>query len=339
MKSVLLLGAGASAASRFALPTMAGFFDPIEGVDGTLREFLSWFYPGRAPNDYNLEEVLAFLDISRARLPLWGVAPTVPHRFPKGELYSELIRFVKQRLAIPETQSCDLHTALCRTLTADDSIISLNYDVVMERSLGLLEDELNSTKRDYGETRLGKVPGLIGTVIRFMQPTPSLINREQEGGFYLKLHGSLDWLFCPTAGCYNNANLYSTEVSGHEGQTEGAPCRYCGSALQVYIIPPVATKRLEDRGRMAFIWNLALREVMAAEEVVIVGLSFAASDFELRWLLRQALLLRNAPLPVSVVNRNADHAEAIFRFLPQDALRGRVFPSLEEFVESRQAVA
>src|SRR5262249_3788084 len=114
--SVLMLGAGASAASRFNLPTMAGFFSPPAALPVSLQDFLAWFYPNRAVTDYNLEEVLAFLDISRARLQLWGIDRPERHRFPKGELYSDLLQFVQQRLSIPDDSSCDLHTALLRTL-------------------------------------------------------------------------------------------------------------------------------------------------------------------------------------------------------------------------------
>jgi hypothetical protein len=312
---------------------MAGFFAPSTAIDSNLRDFLPWFYPGSAETDYNLEEVLAFLDISRSRLQLWGIDRPERKRFPKGELYSELLRFVKQRLTIPAQGSCPLHTALLRTLAPKDSIVSLNYDVIVERSLR--EIERPDDQRPYEETRLSKVPALIGTVIRFMQPTPSLIDREREGGFYLKLHGSLDWLYCPTPGCYNNANMYSVEVSGRNAQEEGAPCRYCGSALQMYIVPPVATKRLEDRGRMAFIWNLALREIVGAEQLTIIGLSLAPSDFEVRWLLRQAILLRDgSPLKVSVVNQNDEHADRVFRYLPSGVTHGDRFNSIQDYIDA-----
>jgi hypothetical protein len=83
--TVLLLGSGASRASQFALPTMAGFFTGAQSLPSNLDDFLSWFYPGRTRDSYNLEEVLAYLDISRARLPLWGLRdPT--QQFDKEEL-------------------------------------------------------------------------------------------------------------------------------------------------------------------------------------------------------------------------------------------------------------
>jgi hypothetical protein len=55
-KTVLLLGAGASCASDFALPSMAGFFVGRNAHQEAMS-FLQWFYPNRSPDQYNLEEV------------------------------------------------------------------------------------------------------------------------------------------------------------------------------------------------------------------------------------------------------------------------------------------
>jgi hypothetical protein len=208
--------------------------------------------------------------------------------------------------------------------------------VIVERSLRIVEKPENA--RRYGsETRLTKVQALIGTVLRAMQATPSLIDVETAGGFLLKLHGSLDWLYCPTPGCSNNVNIYATEVSGHLSQTEGKPCRFCGTVLQTFIVPPNATNRLEDRGRMAFLWNLALRELASASRLVVVGLSLAPSDFELRWLIRQAYLLRSGePLSVTVVNPSAEHRERFYGVLPAGHQRGPSFSTIAEYLDSLQ---
>jgi hypothetical protein len=135
---------------------------------------------------------------------------------------------------------------------------------------------------------------------------PTLMPDEREKGFYLKLHGSLDWLYCPHSGCFNNMNVFPLTTAPEHlvgGQAEGEPCRFCGASLQILLIPPVATKRLEDRGRLAFLWNLAFREIRSASRFVVIGLSLAPTDFELRWLIRQAIEGRDGtPLEVHIVN-------------------------------------
>jgi len=110
--------------------------------------------------------------------------------------------------------------------------------------------------------------------------------------------------------------------------------------LEIFIVPPVATKRLEDRSRMAFLWNLALRELRAADRLVIVGVSFAPSDFELWWLLRQAISLREGlPLEVSVVDPDKDREKYILTRLPEGSCRGRYYESLDAYVVSSDSPA
>lgn len=98
------------------------------------------------------------------------------------------------------------------------------------------------------------------------------------------------------------------------------PCRYCGASLKTFLVPPVATKRLKDTGRMAFLWNIALRQLINADRIVVIGISFAPSDFELRWLVRQAIELRTNPrYELHVVNpKSADRQNVIAVFPGRD---------------------
>jgi hypothetical protein len=204
--TVLLLGSGASRASRFALPTMAGFFTGDQSLPSNLDDFLSWFYPGRPRDSYNLEEVLAYLDIARARLPLWGLRDPITQQFDKEELYTSLLEYVKTRLAIPSDGLCPLHQQLVSSLQERDTIITLNYDLVVDRVLRKREHIADGPGHP-GFGRLGKLPGLVGYTMLGMYLGPTLHRQEMEKGFYLKLHGSLDWLYCMTPGCQNNTSI------------------------------------------------------------------------------------------------------------------------------------
>lgn len=168
------------------------------------------------------------------------------------------------------------------------------------------------------DCRMGKLSGLLGYLNIWNIPPPSLMPREQSWGFYLKLHGSLDWIQCPTELCPNNNMIFALGVTIlSEGQAEGMPCRYCGAALKTFIVPPIATKRLQDKGRMAFLWNLALKALTAADKIAIIGISFAPSDFELRWLVRQAIALRkNQNYELHIVNRDGHHRASIAKVFP-----------------------
>lgn len=333
-KRVLILGAGASAASDFHLPVMSGFFEPNQGAYPELFRFLNWFYPNISIDDYNLEEVLAFLELSKTRLPIWGVERSAP-KLPNYEtIYDQVLAYVTERLKIPAKKTCSLHQRLFERLASSDTVLTLNYDLIADQTLLEVEPK-NPNGRPDPNCRMEKLEGLLQEKSLYggdLQP-PSLMPREREWGFYLKLHGSLDWLYCPTVGCRNHVNIFSLSASRlSEGQETGQPCRFCGAALRTMIVPPIATKRLEDRGRTSFHWNLALRELRSAKDVVIIGLSLAPSDFELRWLLRESLSMISTDIQLHIVNTNPSHREAVKNTVPIIASNALEYNDLEEYL-------
>jgi len=77
----------------------------------------------------------------------------------------------------------------------------------------------------------------------------------------------------------------------------------------------VPSKRIEDRGRLSFLWHLALRELCDATRVVLIGVSFNPIDADLRWLVRQSMDAHNNPIAIDIVNQNRDHREHTARLL------------------------
>lgn len=220
-------------------------------------------------------------------------------------------------------------------LNPKDTILTLNYDLIADRALFNLEKDDKNGKVPQ-DSRMGKLQPLLSELRISADSPPSLIPREQETGFYIKLHGSLDWLYCPTAGCRNNTNLFAIEISGFPEQKAGNPCRFCGAAVKSFIIPPVATKRLEDRGRMAFLWNLALRELTQADCITLIGFSLAPSDFELRWLLRQSVELREGrPLTINIVNKNGAHRKQSRNVFPGNNVSIEEYECIDDFLDEK----
>jgi hypothetical protein len=355
----MLLGAGASAASDFRLPTMARFFvdEPMPGTRG--KAFLDWYYPEQEPCDYNLEDILAFLDTGRTRTELWEPLrrPTRPE-LDFAWIYGEVIAFMKARLdKVSNDQWCTQHRRLFSELQQFDSVLTLNYDLIADRTLGQVEvihepvfpDGVQArpdlrrlfNRPDMG--RLEKMHRLIGRRLRLSSAAsglladsaPGLTAEERGRGFYLKLHGSLDWVGCPTAGCENNVNWFVEDVRSDDGQQAGVACRHCGANLETMIVPPVATKRLQDRGRLAAVWRTALDELSQCDHLVIFGVSFAPSDIELRWLLRQAVAVsprRTDKLTISVINTSERAFKAVRAMFDAQSADVSLYPDLEAYL-------
>lgn len=335
-KHVLILGAGASAASDFHLPTMAGFFNYNISDYPVLKDFLEWFYPNKSIQDYNLEEVLSYLDISKARHQFWGFQYIEGFNGKASSVYDETIKFIKERLMTEKDKVCSVHHRLFEILDPKDTIITLNYDLIADRTLTDIEKDPKTGKLSQ-ESRMGKLQALLGELRIWADPPPSLLSRELETGFYIKLHGSIDWLYCPTIGCRNNQNLFAVEPSAFPEQREGNICRLCGAAIRSFIVPPVATKRLEDRGRLAFLWHLALRELVRTNcNMTLFGVSLAPNDFELRWLLRQAFEISGSmPRKVNLVNSNENHRKQTKWLFPKGHINIVEFESIEDFLNDK----
>jgi len=102
------------------------------------------------------------------------------------------------------------------------------------------------------------------------------------------------------------------------------------------IVPPITVKRLEERGRIAFLWNLALRELRRAGNIALIGASLAPTDFELRWLIREGVgFERKCTVHVQIVNPDQSHRKAISSILASDVCDVAEYTDLEEYLATR----
>jgi hypothetical protein len=204
--TVVLLGAGASKGSEKNLPAMQGFFGPtLESMSPELGRFLVWFYGHENLEQYNVEDVLSYLDLAQARVPKWtGLASMVGLgvAMPNYEL---LLDYIATRLQI-HGPPCSRHRSLIERLERADTILTLNYDLVCDQALGDLERTRG--KALVGD-RLEKLSILLGTGSYWGGEPMALMPSETASGFYLKLHGSVDWLYCPNPRCQNASRYYA----------------------------------------------------------------------------------------------------------------------------------
>ena len=66
-------------------------------------------------------------------------------------------------------------------------------------------------------------------------------------------------------------------------------CRRCGALHERAIVPPTMKAVFSSHPRLGYLWALAFDALAAARRVIVIGVSFAPSDYLLRWLLRATL--------------------------------------------------
>ncbi len=315
---------------------MEGFFGPDLNLYAELCEEAATL--GRDIKRCNLEQLLVDLDISRRRLGSWDRSFKALVRDKYAYAYNSCLDYIQRRLHITDETADPLHIELFKSLEPGESVLTLNYDLVADQAL--TEVEHDGKGRLPPTSRMGKIRGLVGLeqYLGGIQP-PGLLTQEWIGGLYLKLHGSLDWMRCTTRGCFGSISYFPSGQSelGKE-HAHWTPCRYCGQSLEPAIIPPSTGKLIDDTGKSSFLWNLGWGSLHWADEWVIVGVSLAPSDFELRWMLRSCAFWSSGLRRITVVNPDDRAVKAVEEILPpKKSIEISRFADLPAYVASTGA--
>lgn len=176
-----------------------------------------------------------------------------------------LVQFVHHLQQSARTNSC--------------AVISLNWDILLDRRLGSSAPGLQRTYIDYGTHCTG-----LGNDDNRVKPA-LLARRDREPVIpLLKLHGSLNWLICPQC---ERLYINWTRKIGLERHNCRA-CRQDQIWLQPTIILPTFQKTL-DTFHYRHIWNQAATELSEASKLVFIGYSFPLADFDFRALITKHL--------------------------------------------------
>lgn len=143
----------------------------------------------------------------------------------------------------------------------------------------------------------------------------------------IKLHGSINWFKCLNCG---TINIVDHAVCGNylfnDESTE--KCYQCnkecadGVLLQSQIITPTMMKSISSQ-LYSNLWAAARRDLREAGQVTFIGYSLPLADYELRYLLQQAIPFG---IPIDIVLHNNDdptqaNKECLKSLLPEKRYR------------------
>jgi hypothetical protein len=183
-------------------------------------------------------------------------------------------------------------TRVTRSANAAPRVITLNYDLIADSVLFKMAMKASPRNERH------RLPDY-GCEIR----TDAYRERRHDYGLLLKLHGSLNWLYCPNChrldmglskqGPYVKTfkvldQLYREIDLEREYTCRGSPCRDCKTQVRPVLITPTHRKDYRNP-HISRVWYLAERLLREADEAFIVGYSLPADDVEVIYLMKRGL--------------------------------------------------
>jgi hypothetical protein len=350
-KTAIFLGAGASAAE--GAPVQSQLFNTYFSNARNVRKYpamyreLSEFFRAIFSIDLSksvrniafptFEEALGVLDLLEMRreslrgFDLGGGQHQV-NKLQLIRLYLTLAMSKAISDGLKKSDEPAWHQALVNNLRSqnllDDTIfISTNYDLLIDGALGF--------EIDYGVEFSG--PHQFGS----RQPVSAAGIPPVK---LLKLHGSLNWLYCPVC---NNLNSWESKVV-LSLMSEDKPitrCEFCQSPMSPVIVPPTFYKDM-SRVFLSNIWNKTENALREVNHMIFCGYSLPDADMHIKYLLKRMQTNRDVSdrMRLTIVNHHKKkkaaqataEAERYFRYFGKKTVKDSR-KSFEQFAKNPEA--
>ncbi|TET77633.1 hypothetical protein E3J38_09690 [candidate division TA06 bacterium] len=269
------------------------FFKSFFGIDVRRVDLDAVTFP-------TFEEALGMTELALDREESFKGFGMTPARPDLQRLREDLIFLIaiilKEKLSgeskhhIQLVDRLDRENRLLRT-----GFISLNYDILVDNAL------MEPHPRYYLDY------GIEYTNYDFLQSHPWYWERPipEKSVTLCKLHGSLNWLYCPT--CIT-LTLTPKEKRVATLIDKPHPCDACGTDTVPIIIPPTFFKVMSNF-YLQQVWRKAENLLHQAARIIFCGYSFPDADIHVKYLLKRVELNRSHPPEVFVVNECEEKSE------------------------------
>lgn len=335
VETVFVFGGGASRAD--GLPSQAEILPAFYELDcdsqgqretrEILTTFLRDFYEVEDPIEQplpTLEHILGVLEMP-ARLDVCYPQPFSASAL--RQVRSAVLRATLLTLEERQRQSGSaVHDEFVRNLQQlrprleGIHFISLNYDTVLDHALSGLWPEV---ALDYG-LDFTNFYFSSARAVKWMRPDPG------EGCGLLKVHGSLNFKFCPL--CQSVELISPDGAVGRNGagddedvpvrgvSDEHAVCPRDGTPTELLMAPPSLFKEFTNPV-MLELWRSARRHLLEAKRIVIVGYSLPLADLHIWQMLKNALVAGRVEQLIVIGSPSSegdDSAPTAYRQLTRD---------------------
>ena len=319
--TVIFLGAGASVAEGAS--SQANLFKDYfwekrrsrEPIDEHLIRYFRLFWQidlkrkdPRKITFPTFEEALGILEMARDRGEGFHWFYNTPNSNGIGHTIEDLV-FLIAEILHRRLKTHVLHEKMVQRLIAEGRVhrtafISLNYDILIDNALTSAHPTI---ELDYGlDFANFAIPG------DWQRPRPG------DSVSLLKIHGSLNWLYCPVCkGIWITPKEKGViTLISRTGQRQ--TCRACEGRYVPVLIPPTFFKAMSNP-HLVTVWEKAECILRSCKRIVFCGYSLPDADMHIKYLLKRGQMNRKGPAPqVVVINNFPGKVKGL-----KDAERGR----------------
>lgn len=282
-----MLGAGATRGSKVANrlvkpPLNADFFTQVQRitnpkhlpkVEAVIKDVVDLFGPNFS---LTMEDYFTHLESSET---MNALVPAGSRGLSQEEIRAKRDRLMALLAAVLEESTdvskgdsdhCRYHASIIKQLDPCDTVISFNYDCVVDHALRRTASKKWSAKYGYSFPKPSRVTGYE----KWDSDHPP--QKAGESINLLKLHGSLNWQLSPA----QPVTTDEIRLKQRLYQQNGTP--------RFSIIPPAFSKNITEDPTFSALWRNAERAIRHAEIITLVGFSFPPTDLHVDSLFRLA---------------------------------------------------
>lgn len=330
---LILLGAGATLGAKFPNftpecrpPLNADFFTQLQRITSKhqklIKDVVADIVELFGSNfSLTLEDYfthLEFLIDAVALGPSGGAYSSTELKAKRARLMGALAAVLEMSTdaGVRRAGGCSLHAALVAKLEPRDTVISFNYDCVLDHALRQHAAGRWSTRHGYAFPSEYEIVG--GEAWDASPPAMA----STKSIHLLKLHGSLNWQLPERDG---DARI---NVKKRLHSQRGIP--------YFTVIPPVWNKTARDQHIFQVLWRNAERAIRMARQIAIVGFSFTPTDLHVQSLFRVALAKSNLRTLVIANPSPVDRGRirSVFARPLEKRVIVRQYETFEDFVDA-----
>jgi hypothetical protein len=280
------------------------------------KKFLISIFPGFSPETLTLEDILTPIDraiIESRALRKYIFTDLIEIR---QVINSIIILFFKHKLKkLTNVQYLENFADYLinseEKIKDSNAVITLNWDIILD---DVLQRKFKNKKFaiDYMMQVTNYYP---------QKPIMPALVAHQKGYKtikLLKMHGSMNWLLCPSCGRLYSA--FNEKISSFEFISKPT-CRLCirnyiqdSYFLKSQLLLPTFLKDLSN-AQYKLLWQNAGIELSEAAKIIFIGYSFPQADFEFRNLLARAVR-HDAAIEI-VLHKNDKFSKKYYNFSPE----------------------